>query len=335
MLSFGVTFMLDPPPSRVVEWAKLAEANGFDYVWAWDSHVLWQDVYPVFTLIATNTERIRIGPCVTNPATRDVTVTASALATLNEISGGRMVMGIGRGDSARRVIGKPPVTVEHLEEACRTIKDLAEGREVDYEGTPTQLKWATGSLPVWVAAYGPKALRCAGRVADGLIMQLADPYIVEWSLQYVREGAEEAGRRFEDIQIMSAAPAYVTDDLEHARQQVRWFPALVSNHVVDLVNRYPREQLPETLTGYITDREGYDYHHHAEVGSTNAAFVGDEVTDRFCILGEPAEHVAKLHELADAGVDQFNLYLMYGDEEEQLHRYGREVVPALRSVAAR
>jgi alkanesulfonate monooxygenase SsuD/methylene tetrahydromethanopterin reductase-like flavin-dependent oxidoreductase (luciferase family) len=123
MLSFGVTFMLDPPPSRVVELAMLAEESGFDHVWAWDSHVLWQDVYPVFTLIASNTERIRIGPCVTNPATRDITVTASALATLNEISGGRMVMGMGRGDSARRVIGKPPVTVEHMEQACRQIRD--------------------------------------------------------------------------------------------------------------------------------------------------------------------------------------------------------------------
>src|SRR5216117_3395469 len=216
MLSFGVTFMLDPPPSRVVELAKLAEDNGFDYVWAWDSHVLWQDVYPVFTLIATNTERIRIGPCVTNPATRDPTVTASALATLNEISGGRMDCGIGRGDSARRVIGKAPVTMDRLEQSIRLIRDLAAGREVDYEGTKTQLTWATGDLPIWVAAYGPKALRLAGRVGDGVILQLADPYLIEWFLRYVREGAEEAGRRFEDVKVMAAAPAYVTDDLAHA-----------------------------------------------------------------------------------------------------------------------
>ena len=91
----------------------------------------------------------------------------------------------------------------------------------------------------------------------------------------------------------------------------------MSNHVVDLVNKYPREELPPALTGYITDRTGYDYLHHAEVGSRNAGFVGDEVTDRFCILGEVDEHIAKLRELADAGVDQFNLYLMNGDEEDQ------------------
>ena len=96
----------------------------------------------------------------------------------------------------------------------------------------------------------------------------------------------------------------------------------------------PEPQLPDSLTGYISDRTGYDYHHHAEVGSMNAAFVGDEVTDRFCVLGEAAEHVEKLHELAAAGVDQFNLYLMNGDEEEQLERYGREIVPRAASLAA-
>ena len=114
------------------------------------------------------------------------------------------------------------------------------------------------------------------------------------------------------------------------RERTRWFPALVSNHVVDLVNKYPREQLPDALTGYITDRAGYDYRHHAEVGSSNAAFVGDEVTDRFCVLGSTEEHVAKLRELADAGVDQFNFYLMNGDEEQQVEAYGKDVIPAFR-----
>ena len=335
MLSFGVTFMLDPPPSRVVELAKLAEENGFDYIWAWDSHILWQDVYPVFTLIATNTERVRIGPCVTNPATRDITVTASTLATLNEISGGRMVMGMGRGDSARRVIGKPPVTVEHMELACRRIRDLAEGREIDYDGTPLQLKWASGKLPVWVAAYGPKALRAAGRVADGLIMQLADPYIIEWSLRYVREGAEEAGRSIDDIQIMSAAPAYVTDDLAAARDQVRWFPAMVSNHVVDLVQRYASTELPRELTEFIEAREHYDYADHGRTGAEHAEFVTDEVVDRFCVLGPPERCLEKLRELEALGVHQFNIYSMVDDPAGVIRTFGRDLIPAFRGKEER
>jgi alkanesulfonate monooxygenase SsuD/methylene tetrahydromethanopterin reductase-like flavin-dependent oxidoreductase (luciferase family) len=100
--------------------------------------------------------------------------------------------------------------------------------------------------------------------------------------------------------------------------------------VVDLVNKYRREELPEALTGYITDRPGYDYHHHAEVGSSNAAFVGDEVTDRFCVIGSVDDHLKKLHRLAEVGVDQFNVYLMNGDEEAQLEAYGDSVIPAFR-----
>ena len=99
------------------------------------------------------------------------------------------------------------------------------------------------------------------------------------------------------------------------------------------MNKYPREDLPEELTTYVRDREGYDYLHHAEVGSSNAQFVTDEIVDRFCLVGDVDAHIERLRALAEAGVDQFNLYLMNGNEEEQLEIYGREVIPALRDVA--
>jgi alkanesulfonate monooxygenase SsuD/methylene tetrahydromethanopterin reductase-like flavin-dependent oxidoreductase (luciferase family) len=172
------------------------------------------------------------------------------------------------------------------------------------------------------------ALSMTGRIADGLILQLADPDLIRWMGGMMREAAVAAGRDPGSIRIQAAAPAHVAPR-ETGRERVRWFPALVSNHVVDLVNKYPREQLPESLTGYIHDRTGYDYLHHAEVGSDNAGFVTDEVVDRFCVLGEPEEHVAKLRELREAGVDQFNIYLMNGDEEAQLEAYGRDIIPAL------
>jgi len=331
MLSFGVTFMTDPPASETVARTVLAEENGFSHAWMWDSHVLWQDPYPIFALMAAGTERIHLGTCVTNPVTRDPTVTASAMATLNEISGGRMEMGIGRGDSAQRVLGRGPVTVAHLEQACRVIRDLAEGRAVDLEGTEVQLKWSEGHrLPVWVAAYGPNALHCAGRVADGVILQLADPFIIEWALRYLRESAEEAGRNPADIKVMAAAPAYLSDDLAHARDQVRWFPALVSNHVVDLVKRYHEGELPDVLTDYIAAREGYDYAHHGRAGSENAEFVTDEVVDRFCVIGRPEQVRARLGELRDLGVDQFNIYTMVDDPRAVITGFGSEIIPAFR-----
>jgi probable F420-dependent oxidoreductase len=260
-------------------------------------------------------------------------VTASALAVLQELSGGRFDLGIGRGDSARRVLGKPPTSMAALEEAVHVIRALAEGGPIEYEGASLELPWAgPHRLPVWIAGYGPVALKLTGRIADGAMLQIADPDLVRWFVDQVRASAREAGRDPAAVRIMAAAPAHV-GDLADGRDRIRWFPALVGNHVVDLVNKYQGD-LPEGLTRYIRGREGYDYLHHAEVGSSNADFVTDEIVDRFGIVGDVDAHVAKLRALAAAGVDQFNLYLMNGNEEEQLAIYGRSVIPALRDVQA-
>jgi len=328
-MQFGFTLKPENSIERTVALARQAEAAGFVAGWLFDSHVLWRDPYPLLTLMAQATERMRLGTCVTNPGTREPSVTASVLATLDELSGGRMDLGIGRGDSARRVLGKPPTTMATLEEAIRVIRALVAGETIAYEGTDLHFPWTQGwELPVWVAGYGPMALAMTGRVADGLILQLGDPDLIAWLVGQVREAEHAAGRAPGTVRIQAAAPAHI-GDRALCRERTRWFPALVSNHVVDLVNKYPREQLPDALTGYIRDRAGYDYLHHAEVGSSNAGFVGDDVTDRFCVLGSVDEHLAKLERLADVGVDQFNIYLMNGDEESILEIYGREIIPAM------
>ena len=334
-MQFGFTLKPDHTIERTLALTRQAEAAGFEYGWLFDSHVLWREPYVLLTLMAEATTRLRLGTCVTNPASREPTVTASTLAVLNEVSGGRMELGIGRGDSALRVLGKAPTTIATLEDAVVAIKALVEGRTIEYEGADLHFPW-TGKwmLPVWIAGYGPMALKMIGRVADGLILQLADPDLIRWFVEQVREAESAAGRAPSSVKVQAAAAAYV-GPRELGRERTRWFPALVSNHVVDLVNKYPRDQLPASLTGYVRDRAGYDYLHHAEVGSSNAAFVGDDVTDRFCVLGSADEHVAKLRELAAAGVDQFNLYLMNGDEEAQLELYGRDVIPAFASSRPR
>ena len=188
MLSFGVTVLPDPPWHRLVELIQLAEQNGFDYGWTYDSHVLRQEPYPLLTLAARGTERIKLGLNVTNPATREPTVTASAFATLQDVSGGRMVMGIGRGDSARRDIGQKPVNVAEFEAACRMMRDLMNGRPVNWNDTEIELQWVGGlaEIPLYIAGYGPKVLAIAGCVADGVIVQVADPEIVEWIVGQVR-----------------------------------------------------------------------------------------------------------------------------------------------------
>lgn len=331
-MQFGFTLKPDLPLERIVSLTRLAERSGFGYGWLFDSHVLWKDPYPLLVLMAQNSERLRLGTCVTNPATREPSVTASTLAVLQTISQGRMDLGIGRGDSARRVLGKRPTTLEDLEVATRVIRELCEGRPVEFEGTTLQLTWAEPHrLPVWIAGYGPKALALTGRIADGAVIQIADPSLVGWCSGLLAKGARESGRAATEVQVMCAAPAHVGPRAD-VRERVRWFPALVSNHVVDLVRRYGEQGLPEELTAYVRGRPGYDYKHHAESGSSNASFVDDGSVDRFCVIGEVDEHIEKLRTLAQAGVGQFNIYLMSGDEERILERYGREIIPAVNAA---
>jgi alkanesulfonate monooxygenase SsuD/methylene tetrahydromethanopterin reductase-like flavin-dependent oxidoreductase (luciferase family) len=193
------------------------------------------------------------------------------------------------------------------------------------------MTWAdAGVPPVWVAAYGPKVLACAGKIADGVILQFATRTSSNVCLQFVKQGAEEAGRDFSQIRIMAATARLGLRRFEARARSRALVPALVSNHVVDLVSRYKPEELPPELTSYIRDRQGYDYRHHAEVGSSNAGFVTDEVVDRFCIVGPVDEHIKKLQELAGLGVTQFNIYLMCGEEEDTVSIYGSEIIPACR-----
>ena len=326
-MQFGITLKPDISVERLVRLTRQAETAGFRYGWIFDSHILWKEPYPLLTLMAVNTKQMRLGTCVTNPAVRDVTVTASLFATLNLISGGRMELGIGRGDSSRRVMGKKPTTLVQLEEAVRVFRELNAGREVPYDGHPARLSWAHQVPRVWIAGYGPKALSLAGRIGDGVILQFADPDLVSWCLGFVREAAREAGRDPRSIEVMAAAPVWVSNDLPLARERVRWFPALVSNHVIDLLSRSDPADLPPALTSYVQDRGTYDYQHHCEVGSENATFVSDEVVDRFCVVGPAEAHRQKLETLARAGVTQFNIYLMSGEEEETLETYQREILP--------
>jgi probable F420-dependent oxidoreductase len=331
-MDFGLVLQTDPPASAVVGLMRRAERNGFRYGWTFDSAVLWQEPFVIYSRILEHTTTLTVGPMVTNPSTRTWEVTASTFATLNDMYGNRTVCGIGRGDSAMRVAGRSPSTLARLGEAIDTIRDLAEGREAVVDGGTLRLPWVRdGKLPVWMAAYGPKALALAGQKADGFILQLADPFLTEWMIKAVRKAAEEAGRDPASVTICVAAPAYVGDDLEHAREQCRWFGGMVGNHVADLVSRYGEHSglVPEALTAYIRQREGYDYSHHGRAGNPSTDFVPDEIVDRFCLLGPPAAHIEKLKVLRDMGVDQFAVYDMHDAKEATIDAYGAEVIPEL------
>ncbi|GAA4586954.1 putative F420-dependent oxidoreductase [Actinoplanes octamycinicus] len=329
-MDIGVVLQNDPPALRVVELAKRAEAAGFSHVWTFDSHVLWQEPFVIYSKILDETERVIVGPMVTNPGTRDWTVTASLFATLNEMYGNRTICGIGRGDSALRVLGAPPQSLAQLRECVQVIQALGNGRSATLRGQQIRFAWAPDSrLDVWVAAYGPKALQLTGEVGDGYILQLADPDIAEWMITAVRRAAERAGRDPTQLKFCVAAPAYVGDDLAHQRDQTRWFGGMVGNHVADIVARYGGGgAVPQALTDYIKARQGYDYAEHGRAGNTHTAFVPDEVIDRFCVLGPVADHVKRLQQLRELGVDQFAVYLQHDNKEQTLAAYGEHIIPA-------
>jgi probable F420-dependent oxidoreductase len=330
-VQFGVVLQTNPPAWRVVDLARQAENLGFRYVWTFDSHLLWQEPFVIYSQILSATRKVIVGPMVTNPATRDWTVTASLFATLNEMFGNRTVCGIGRGDSAVRVTNGRPTTLAHLSDAVQVIRELANGREVDYKGSRLRFPWGTESrLDVWVAAYGPKALQLTGEVADGFILQLADPDVAAWTIKAVREAAETAGRDPASITICVAAPAYVGDDLAHSRDQCRWFGGMVGNHVADIVARYgDNSAVPRALTDYIKGRQDYDYNEHGRAGNVHTTFVPDEIVDRFCLLGPASAHVERLQELKSLGVDQFAIYLQHDAKESTLQAYAEHVMPAV------
>lgn len=337
-MDFGAVLQTNPPASRTVHLAKLAEQYGFSHVWTFDSHILWQEPYVIYSKILSETTRITVGPFVTNPATRDWTVTASVFATLNELYGNRTIVGIGRGDSAVRVTNGKPTTLAELRESIHVIRELGNSRAVEYNGSMLQLPWSHGSeLEVWVAAYGPLALKLTGEVGDGFILQLADLDIAKWMIETVRTAADNVGRDPMSIKFCVAAPMYIGSDWDHMRNQTRWFGGMVGNHVADIVAKHGESSdVPKALTDYIAGRQGYDYNTHGKAGNDHVDFVPDEIVDRFCVLGTAKEHIEKLEALRDLGVDQFAGYLQHDNKEETLRVYGEHVIPAMKgSKAAR
>lgn len=330
-MQFGITFKGDMGPERTLNLIKRAEEVGFDYVWFFDSHVLWQDCYAYMAAAMQHTQKVRFGPLVTNPAVRDWSVTASMHASLGLLSNGRIDMGVGRGDSSQRMLGRKPVTYKEMGEFVETVRKLVKGEEAPVLGHSTTLTWSNFDMPIWIAAYGPLALKCAGEHADGLIIQLADPFLCEWFIGQFRDAADNVGRNGASLPVVSAAPVYISDDMELCRQQTRWFPAMVGNHVADLVEKYhDGGELPQHLTDYIKGRKGYDYREHADKDAKHLDFITDDVIDRFGVLGPIEQHIEKIKELESKGVTQFDVYLMCGDEENIVEEYGKHVIPAFK-----
>lgn len=329
-MRFSITLKGDISLERTVKLCQQAEAGGFETAWFFDSHVLWQECYTVIAHCMAHTKTLRYGPLVTNPGVRDWTLAASTFTSLAKLSGNRFDVGVGRGDSSLRMLGKKPRKVSTTVEFMDFVKRMGRGETVHIHDRDLEFPWGSPDidLPMWLAAYGPKALKATGEHADGLVLQIGDPWLVQWFSKQALTAATAAGRKREDIQIMAAAPVWVGDKTK-GREQTKWFPAMVGNHVADIVAKYgsDSDEVPSRLTKYIAERKGYDYKEHASKDADHLDFISDEIVDSFSILGDVDEHIAKLKELEAAGVDQFGIYLMCGDEERILTEYCEKILP--------
>lgn len=333
-MEFGITFKGFVSPDRARKLVKMAEEAGFDYCWFYDSHILWRESFVAMAMCMEHTTKMRFGPCVTNPNVRDWSVAASLYASLALQSNGRFDIGLGRGDSSMRVMGKKPANLARLTEFTHKVKAMVRGEEVMYGECekPVKFPWATGyELPVWVGAYGPKALAVAGEHGDGVILQIGDPDLVQWFGQQCQDAGTKVERDMSNFKVQAAAPAYF-GDMETCIEKTKWFPAMVGNHVADIVEKYGTDSglVPKSLTDYIEQRRGYDYSKHGQSDNPYLDFITDDIVKSFCVLGEAEDHITKIQALKNAGTTQFNIYLDNGDEENIITRYGKEVIPAFR-----
>ena len=339
-MELGICLKGDLDLRRTVALAHQVEAAGFDYMWFADSHVLWSDIYTQMAVCLDHTRRLRFGPLVTNPRVREWSVAASILARLVQIGAGRLDVAVGRGDSSVRVMGQRPATLKQLTDFCAALRTMLRGETCDYENAraPVRLDWADPyELPIWIAAYGPRALAAAGAHGDGLVIQLADPGLCQWMAEQAIAARRAAGLDTSGYRVMACAPAWI-GDRETAIAETSWFPAVVGNHVADIVERHGTEPglVPESLTAFIAARqgrgadEGYDYRQHAVAGSDNVHYVTDAITESFCLIGPAEAHVEKLKALEAAGVTQFTLYLMTDEQERLVGEYAAKVMPRLR-----
>ena len=267
-MQFGICFKGVVSPDRARALVRLAESHGFEYCWFYDSHILWRESFVAMAMCMEHTTRMRFAPCVTNPDVRDWSLAASLYGSLAAQSNGRIDIGLGRGDSSRRVMGNKPASMERLAEFTTKVKAMVRGEEVTYDNCPNPVKfpWADGyELPVWIAAYGPQALKVAGEVGDGVILQIAEPGLCKWFADQTQVAGKAAGRDMSKFKVQAAAPAFF-GPMDECIEATKWFPAMVGNHVADIVDKYGKDSglVPKSLTSYIEKRRGYDYSKHGQ-----------------------------------------------------------------------
>jgi len=314
--------------SECLEMGHRAEALGYAGIWVADSHSLMRDCYGILSALAVTTDRLLLATGVTHTVTRHPAVLANSWASLHELSGGRAVCGVGVGESAVHNLGLKPEKLAAFERKVRTMQALWRGQQVEYEGKELHMPWAHCDIPLVMASSGPRSLRLAGRLADGVMFQVgSDPRLVRYALDNIRAGAEEAGRRFEDISLYMRVAVAVSDDRERARAEIRGYASVAAGTVFATVPRdYFADDLYEDLARM---KSSYDYAHHGSNTSRHSDLLTDRIYDAITIAGTPEEAVGRFRQLVDLGIDGFVWPAAMPDPYPYLETFSERVIPGV------
>jgi 5,10-methylenetetrahydromethanopterin reductase len=321
-LSFGLSLGVSSREEtrRVGDLAQRAERAGIDALWLIDSQLVMRDVYISLAVAAMATDRLRLGTGVTNPATRHVTVTANAIATLDELSDGRALLGIGTGDSALFPLGLEPVKVDDLRATIHTLRGLLRGDAVRIGERDVKMRTAR-PVPIYVSASQPRMLRLAGELADGVIMMgFAAPDLVEYQLKSLQEGLDAAGRKREEILVDYWATISIRDSEDLALADVRSWAAGQARWL----SRW--KEVPDSLARFNEEAKraaaAYDFSEHLSVHAGHGTSVSDDFTRLAAIAGDDDECLRRVQDLAGLGLDSLTFTWLSGGREDRLERLG-------------
>lgn len=341
MTAIRLGLHLHPPPRQsldaFVDAVKRADRYGFARLGTGDTQWHTMECFTALTLMALNSEKVEIGPRVTNPVTREPSVMASAIASLEIISQGRAVLGIGRGDSAVHNIGLKPATVEATRDYILAVRELLEKGETIFQGRHNRFNWprppARRRIPICITAEGPRMLRLAGEIGDQVLIGTGlTQEIVEASLNELHEGARQAGRDPAELEIWWAARLSIAEMRDQALRNVMASVASAGNHALraGLAGKHVPENLKDNIRRFYQE---YDYAQHGVKTGKNARLVEqlgltEYFLDRFAVAGSPVDIVERIRSLARMGLS--NLWMSSpGDGVTPLDLMGTEVLPRL------
>jgi len=325
-VSFHIGLLPNRPMTDCLEMGRRGEELGYAGIWVADSHSIMRDCYGILSALAVQTKSIRLASGVTHTVTRHPAVLANSWASLHELSEGRAICGIGVGESAVHNLGLQPEKLAVFEQKVRTMRALWRGERVEYEGSEIHMPWASYDIPVVMASSGPKSLRLAGRLADGVLFQVgSDPHLVAYALDNIRAGAEEAGRRFEDIRLYMRVAVAVAEDPEQARAEIRGYASVAAGTVFATVPRsYFADDLYEDLARM---KSRYDYAQHASNVSQHSDLLTERIYDAIAIACTPDEAVERFQALAALGIDGFVWPAGMPDPYPYIETFAGEVMP--------